>query len=110
MFHLEMRLIRHLKSNVCICHSLTRRGVYHNAVSQWHTLLCKWGSFIILMLFMSLIHMERDVHPSSQRSSLHSPSVLPELGFVTSKLIVLKQHALLEYTGKVLLYVQSVYC
>lgn len=54
-----------LKSNVCICRSLTRRCVDHNALSQWHALLCKWGSFIIVMLFMLLIHTERGARGES---------------------------------------------
>lgn len=65
VFHFQKRFICCLKSNVCICRSLTRQRVDHNAVSQWHALLCKWGSFIILMLFMSLIHMERVVRAGS---------------------------------------------
>lgn len=89
---------RCLKSNVCICRSLTWRRGDHNAVSQRHALLCKWGSFIIVMLFMSVIHVERDAPGKSGirhiGPALFTHSLLPEFSFVASKLNVLKQPTL----------------
>lgn len=103
VFHFQMCFIRRQKSNVCICRSLTRQRVDHNALSQWHALLCKWGSFIILMLFVSLIHMERDTRGGSGSRhcgpALFTRSLIPELSFVTSKLNVLKQPTLLRNTS-----------
>lgn len=79
-----------LRSNVCIWRSLTRQRVDHNVVSQQHTLLCRWGSFIMVMLFILLIGVagfsstRREKHPSLQQ--VLDQILLSELNLVTNKL------------------------
>lgn len=59
--------------------SLPRRCVDHNAVSQWSTLLCRWESFIMLMLLMLLIGPP----PHSSSGTDRHPSPRPVLYHVS---------------------------